>query len=532
MMEITPHTLIIGIDGINLDLINRLLPRTTLPTINSLKETCLYGDLRSVIPTHSASAWASFFTGQTPAGHGVFDFKNRLPDGRYRHAKPDFKNTFWHQLGEHGYRVGVYNFPITYPPEHINGWMVSGMLSSDLNKFAYPEELNKVILKNFPEYILDIEWVLYEDKPDKLIQDLTLMVDQRGQVGRFLLENYPVHCFAFAIIASDRALHPLWRFLDPHHPAYDHDQAHKLQPAIYELFFTIDNVLANILQTVKNDPNLILLSDHGFHQSFWQFNVNSWLESNGWLVSEGSTRNFVSWIRNIETPKIRNLRRQILPDMSRHVSAFSPSGTVKWQKTVAFCPWTFNQGIRLNVKGRESHGIVSPGQEFENLRDEISDALLSMRNPATGAAVISLVEKTEQVYSGNYINKMPDLIFDVQPGYAIGTHRHQLFEHTGWVSGDHNLEGFVLIKSKEKTASKLVDARLIDIAPSILSTFGIQTPNYMDGKPLGIYSSMNNSPTALPSSSKDNSIDLIPVDDLSTEEEEDLLNQLRNLGYM
>jgi len=532
MMAITPHTLIIGIDGINLDLITRLLPSTTLPTFNSLKEDCPFGDLRSVIPTHSASAWASFFTGQTPAGHGVFDFKHRLPDGHYRHAKPDSKHTFWHQIGEHGYRVGVYNFPITYPPEHINGWMVSGMLSSDLNKFAYPEELNEVILRNFPDYILDTEWVLYENKPEKLIQDLTLMVNQRAQVGLFLLNNYPVHCFAMAIIASDRALHSLWRFLDPLHPDYDHDQAYKLQPAIHDLFLTIDSVLANILQNVENDPNLILLSDHGFQQSYWQFNVDSWLESNDWLVSERSSRNFVSLIRKIETPKIRSLRRQILPDMSRHLSAFTPGGTVNWQKTFAFCPWTFNQGIRLNVKGRESQGIVSPGQEYENLRDEISDALMSARNPATGAAVISMVEKTEQVYSGNYIKEMPDLIFDVKPGYAIGTHRQQLYEHTGWVSGDHNLEGLVLIKSREMPASIINNARLIDIAPSILSTFGIPTPNYMDGKPLDIFSTQNFSPPALPPSSKDDTGDLIPIKDLTTEEEEDLLNQLRNLGYM
>ena len=94
-MEIIPHTIIIGVDGINLDLITRLLPRSVLPTINRLKETQSFGELRSVIPTHSASAWASFFTGQTPAGHGVFDFKHRLPDGRYRHAKPDPSHTFW-----------------------------------------------------------------------------------------------------------------------------------------------------------------------------------------------------------------------------------------------------------------------------------------------------------------------------------------------------------------------------------------------------------------------------------------------------
>jgi predicted AlkP superfamily phosphohydrolase/phosphomutase len=74
-------------------------------------------------------AFISFITDKNPGGHGVFDFFERVP-GRYGvrfvNANSRRSRTLWRALGEAGRRVAVIGFPVTYPPEPINGLMISG----------------------------------------------------------------------------------------------------------------------------------------------------------------------------------------------------------------------------------------------------------------------------------------------------------------------------------------------------------------------------------------------------------------------
>ena len=525
----SPRILVIGIDGFNLNLINHLLPTETLPTIHDLIKTGAIGDLQSVYPTHSATAWASFITGQTPAGHGVFDFKTRMPDGRYRHAKPNPEHTLWHILSNSGFRVGVFNFPVTFPPDPVNGWLVSGMLSPDLHRFTYPSSLAIDLNHVFPDYRLDVEWTLYKNRPLDLINDLTSMVTQRAEVARYLYDRQPVDFMAVAFIATDRAQHALWQFIDPTHPGFDPQSAAKLKPAILNFYYTLDKAIASLLDISSPDTLVILLSDHGFQSIAWQFHVNDWLARRGWLSYQGKTNSLARWIRNLETPRIRQLRKRLFKDISRHVSVFSPGGTIDWEKTVAFCPWNFHQGIRINLKGRDPQGIVADGDEFRLLREMITSSLQNLRHPTTGEAVITNIYCIEDLYDGPFLADMPDLVFDLAPNFALGIHQQSLFEPTGWASGDHSLNGFILLKGNGVLPGEIRNARLFDISPTILRAFGVPIPDIMQGIPLQEYyqaqpESITN-PAALEA--------VEPADGtLTHSEEEQLLNQLRNLGYL
>jgi len=52
-------------------------------------------------------------------------------------------------------------------------------------------------------------------------------------------------------------------------------------------------------------------------------------------------------------------------------------------------------GVWINLKGREKYGCVNPGAEYEKLRSEIIEALLSMRDPETGECPFALVGRRE-----------------------------------------------------------------------------------------------------------------------------------------
>jgi predicted AlkP superfamily phosphohydrolase/phosphomutase len=122
--------LIIGFDGATFDLIHPWAEQGHLPNLAQLMRDGVHGDLRSTLPPVTSPAWPTFMTGCNPGKHGVFDFIQ--PQGANfslvnstRIKQP----TIWQRLSRSDCRVGVLNVPVTYPPQPLNGFMVTDILS-------------------------------------------------------------------------------------------------------------------------------------------------------------------------------------------------------------------------------------------------------------------------------------------------------------------------------------------------------------------------------------------------------------------
>ncbi len=127
--------LVIGIDGGTLDIVLPMVADGKLPNLQRLIQKGAYGTLRSTVPPVTAPAWSSFITGTNPGRHGIFYFFKREKDkhgGRSRNVLANLNHIrgipFWKVLNTHGKKVGLLNIPLTYPPQKVNGFMVSGML--------------------------------------------------------------------------------------------------------------------------------------------------------------------------------------------------------------------------------------------------------------------------------------------------------------------------------------------------------------------------------------------------------------------
>ena len=66
--------LVIGLDGAPYPLIQKWTQAGYLPNLARLTNQGCFGILRSTLPVHSPTAWASFITGMNAGKHGVFDF--------------------------------------------------------------------------------------------------------------------------------------------------------------------------------------------------------------------------------------------------------------------------------------------------------------------------------------------------------------------------------------------------------------------------------------------------------------------------
>jgi predicted AlkP superfamily phosphohydrolase/phosphomutase len=258
----------------------------------------------------------------------------------------------------------------------------------------------------------------------------------------------------FYIGRVDQLSHMFWRTMDPKHPAYD--SGSKLKSAVENTYIEMDGVLGRVLDSIDGDTTVIVLSDHGFAPFYRAFNLNTWLKNNGYAyLTDGSEGEF---FKNVD-----------------------------WERTRAYGVG-FN-GLFLNLKGREFKGTVEPA-EREKLLDEISEKLLSIRDPKNGERVISRVYRAEEVYSGPYLQDAPDLIVGYNKGYraswetVLGSFPEGILRDNKqkW-SGDHLMEAAlvpgILLSNRE---IKLKNPALTDLAPTVLDEFGIPKQEGMIGQ--------------------------------------------------
>src|SRR5258705_521769 len=150
-------TVIIGLDGAKFDIIKPLVSAGRMPVLSRLMREGVSAPLRSTILPNSFPGWASCTTGTSEGMHGVFSpfIKNpskytvRAMSGRDIMTRP-----VWDILTEHGGRSIVLNVPTTYPPEPINGLMVTGMLTPGRGSaFTHPASLKTELLAEFPNFV-------------------------------------------------------------------------------------------------------------------------------------------------------------------------------------------------------------------------------------------------------------------------------------------------------------------------------------------------------------------------------------------
>lgn len=258
---------------------------------------------------------------------------------------------------------------------------------------------------------------------------------------------------------TDRIQHMLWRYMDETHPANRGKESTLHRDAFEKLYLKVDEVVGRLLPCLKERTALIIMSDHGFKAFRRGVNLNSWLAKEGYLALKSGNESG-EWFDGVD-----------------------------WSRTKAYALGL--GGIYVNLKGRESQGIVEPA-ELPNLVIEIKDLLDGLKDDSTGEVAIKQVYDAREVYSGPYVSQGPDLIIGYNAGYrasweaVTGKVTGDVFsDNTKAWSGDHCIDPdcvpAVLVSNlKIEAASPSIQ----DIAPSVLRLFGVEVPSFMDGKPL------------------------------------------------
>lgn len=469
----TRPVILFGIDGATFSILDPLIEEGKLPNLGRLKQEGAWGNLQSTIHPLTPAAWVSMITGLNPGKHGVYDFRRRKAatyDWELVNRRSWMGDPVWSILGRQGRQVGVFNMPMTYPPQPVNGFMVSGLGTPPQSQnFIYPASLAVKFQEHFPAYAIEPD-ANTENLYEYLLRNEQLL-DQHIEALRFVWREYPdLDFFMPVFIETDRIHHVYWRFIDPAMPDYYEPTAIRLRDQIIAIYQKIDAILGELWAWVASRHGYFLVvSDHGFGPLVKDVYINKWLIDQGYLTLKLDT-----------SPQPTN--------------RFFDQ--VDWDKTRAYS-FGFFGNINLNLHGREPRGVVEPGFEAETLRQEILTRLLQLADPDTNEPIVDAVYRKEDLYSGLFVDQAPDLLV-VMKEYAYMTrdsfdfNNHQLvgppMEYNRRIlahSGNHRLEGIVMLAGEGIKAGRKIDnATITDIAPTVLYMAGSPIPSGLDGQVL------------------------------------------------
>jgi predicted AlkP superfamily phosphohydrolase/phosphomutase len=296
------------------------------------------------------------------------------------------------------------------------------------------------------------------------LQQCELVLGDRERTMRFELDRFAEGFFFILFDTPDRVQHMLWRFRDREHPGFEADLSPELAGRIEEHYSRCDALLSAVLDKVDENTLLIVLSDHGFGTFRRAFDTNSWLWQNGLLALKDS--------------------RKPGDNLGDGFAA------VDWSKTYAYAVGL--GGIYLNLKRRESAGILEEGSEAERVRNAIQTGLADFPDKHTQRAAIRSVSRREELYSGAFVENSPDLLVNFYRGFrvswqsAVGGFSNSLLEDNmrRW-SGDHIVDPKSVPGILFMNRAALHDqARIIDLAPTVLQYLGVAVPESMEGASL------------------------------------------------
>ena len=490
---------VIGLDGAPYDLVRRWTAANELPTLAAIMREGAWGRLDSVLPYQSVAAWTSFITGTSPAKHGHFDFVTRVPGTRtvahVNNADTIDGRTLWTMLSEGGKRIGILNVPVTYPVRPVDGFMIPDWMTPSSGKSTtYPPELADELRCKFGDYLFEFRSGPYEtgrQREGRFLDDLHRTTERRAESALYLLETRPWDFFMVVFTGPDTLQHFLWHDTDPAHPQHKPSVVAARGDAVLHYYRLLDRIVGRFRQRLAPETRLFIISDHGFGPFVKQFSANKLLMDLGLLVTEpASIKGWSGLLRLIERMDVFNLRQRLSRRLRQRVFNWIMSPPLDWSRTKAYSGTPTEDGIYINLRGRGPHGVVPP-EEYDQLRDTITAALLGLRDPGTGQKVVERVYRKEELYRGPHLGQMPDLLLVVAPGYELVESfdpARMFLPPTLRRTGTHRPEGVVLATGPGILRGREVaPASLLDLAPTLLYVSGLPIPRDMDGRILDIF---------------------------------------------
>jgi predicted AlkP superfamily phosphohydrolase/phosphomutase len=515
--------LVIGIDAASPQLLERWTADGTLPNLAALAARGFVGETRSVDGFYIGATWPSFYTGLTPARHGIHYLAQLMPGTYEFHpsiARPLVSvDPFWTQLSRAGRRVAILDVPLSRLDDRLEGMQVVewGGHDSVFGFQATPASVVSEIQSRFGQHPLgpscDGVHRTAEDYAT-FLGNLLEGVRLKARLTRHFVRQNDWDFFMQVFTEAHCAGHQCWHLHDETHPAYDASVVRVTGDPLRRIYAAIDAAIGEILEEAR-EARVLVFSAHGMASLFGA----------NFLLSDIMIRLGVAHPRPAP-PGPRGARaamragarhawRRLPPRMKsalqpvrRRVGA-QPS-TLQQLPSIRVDPRTSRcfavpnglpvSGIRLNLIGREPNGLLRPGEEADKFSDELARDLLEIVDERTGRPLILRVRRTADLYAGEHLHRLPDLLIDwsdamptgsscVGNGAAASVRARspkigtiEGVNHYGR-TGEHRPNGRFIAAGPGWPQGIGVEVSIIDFAPTFTRMFGLDLPR-CDGRPI------------------------------------------------
>ncbi len=486
------RSVIFGVDGLTFRILHPLIARGELPNFQRLSQQGCEAILESKYPPVTPAAWTSLSTGLKPAKHGVYDFweyEGQQERGAARKSRVQTHRkggkAIWNILSEYGKQVLVINVPVTYPPEAVNGIMVSGyMTPSTTVDFTYPAAFKEELFRAVPDYEIDVDLRgifrgQVEEGKIRLIDAVLRMTERRIDLTMHMLKEKPWDFCYVAFVGADRLQHSLW------------EEIISLDKRATEYYHLLDHALGLILDQLGPDDSLYVISDHGFQGASILFDINEFLLSKGLLtLSSNEQRN-----KAARTAQVKHAMKQLgLLSLARKVKrSLKASGMVKryggdiyhplltdidWERTLAYVP---------SMSGfLGGYADIFLGDDFDAERlAQLRDELTRQVHQQTGKPLVDAIYTTEVFGAGPYAPSEQHLLLLPTDGITLQMKlgNTRFWSEMSMVRGTHQKDGVLYAYGGGiKKGFMAPNAEVFDLVPTVLSSMGLPLPGEFDGR--------------------------------------------------
>ncbi|MDH3702661.1 MAG: alkaline phosphatase family protein [Alphaproteobacteria bacterium] len=518
-MADTSRMFIIGLDAADKDLIERWAGDGELPAFRSLMDSSVWGDIENPRGLEAGSCWPTFYFGLTPGETGQFDGARYFDSEHYEHVsfRPDEarRDAIWTTLSKAGKLCGVIDAPYSFPVNDINGIKLVDRGAhvpaggSDYMDFrTHPAALADEIIERFGEdpanghssdfFNVDTAGGI------KKFRDLYVeRIENKTALALHYWRDRPWDFFLTCFTEAHCVGHRCWHVHDTDHPDHDAAVAAEVGDPVKAIYIALDRAIGRLVEAARGEARVLVYLSHGMGPGYSGTRLLDRILAR---LDNAPTHTRSGPVMSVARAAWRAMpdaiRRPLKPLRHRvYNDGFQPNR--KGRRFFEVFANDRTGGIRINLAGREKHGIVQAGAEYEAVCAQLIADIGELTNAETGTPLAAEITRVRDHYSGDFLDCLPDILVTWNRAHPINAaHSPKIgtLDKTGLMlprSGDHLPFGRFFGVAPDWPCQRLNDrVRVQDLAPTIAGLFGLDS-HASDGVPIAALRAREVAETAL-----------------------------------
>ena len=445
-----PRVLAIGLDGIEPTFAEHLMAAGEMPALAELRKRSARFRLDHGPAQRTGLAWEHFASGLSPDAARRWAAVEFEP-GTYRAWQEGARFVPWWSSLD--LRVVVFDTPYVdfRRAPGTQGIVAWGAHDPGTVMAARPAALQREFLARFGRYPAAWTYATPWPSPTRshmMGKALGRALDTRARAARWLAYERLPDWDLFVVVAGEPhgSTEGLWHGVNPDHPLHTHPSAPAARAALVDVHRALDRMVGELLRSAgdaavvaftmggmganhSDVQSMVLLPEllyrHAFGRSrlavpaSWQASPrelpildedDDWVTLGRTWVPPGAQKTgaLAPAIRSVtkKWPALHAGARGVRAAVNswRAAGAATAILDVDWQPAARYqeywsqmrafaLPSYYDGRIRINVRGRERHGLVDASQ-YAHVCDEIEAVVRECRNPRTGESAVAFIERS------------------------------------------------------------------------------------------------------------------------------------------